>query len=57
MAVRGTRETLASHCGGVASSTSGRWGRRAAVWAFCFFLVKGLVWLAVPVVVACYAGM
>lgn len=33
------------------------WGRRATVYAFWFFLLKGLAWLAVPVVAACYAGV
>ncbi len=31
-------------------------GRRVTVGAFWFFLVKGLAWLAVPAVVAYYAG-
>lgn len=31
-----------------------RWGKRAGVVAFTFFLVKGLAWLVVPVALAAW---
>jgi len=27
-------------------------GRKLGIWAFLFFAIKGLLWLAVPVVIA-----
>ena len=29
-----------------------RWARRLGAWAFLFFLVKGLLWLAIPAAAA-----
>lgn len=34
----------------------GKWGKRFGVFAFCFFLIKGLAWLVVPAVVAVIAS-
>jgi hypothetical protein len=36
-----------------------RWGRLRALgmWGFLFFLVKGLLWLAVPAVIAAWRWM
>lgn len=34
----------------------GRWGRRAGVFLFCFFLIKGLAWLTVPAAIAYFAS-
>jgi hypothetical protein len=31
------------------------WLKRIGVWGFLFFLVKGLLWLLVPVLVALWA--
>lgn len=33
-----------------------RWGRRAGVAVFCFFLLKGLAWLALPALAALIAA-
>ncbi|MBY0307784.1 MAG: hypothetical protein K2Q09_03495 [Phycisphaerales bacterium] len=33
-----------------------RWGGRAGVAVFCFFLIKGLAWLIVPGAIAYFAG-
>lgn len=29
-----------------------RWGKRAGIFAFMFFFIKGLAWLVVPVALA-----
>lgn len=55
----GTDEALRTAnegCGTARAAAVWGWGRRVTVGAFWFFLVKGLAWLAVPAVVAYYAG-
>jgi hypothetical protein len=37
------------------SSTTERWTKRVGLAAFLFFLVKGLLWLIVPTVIAYFA--
>lgn len=41
---------------GVRAAAWRGWGKRVTAAAFWFFLAKGLAWLAVPAVVAYYAG-
>jgi len=36
-------------------STTARWTKRIGVAAFLFFLIKGILWLIVPAVVAYFA--
>jgi len=36
-------------------TTAARWTKRVGIGAFLFFLVKGLLWLIVPAVVAYFA--
>ncbi|MFG0329959.1 MAG: hypothetical protein ACF8PN_08685 [Phycisphaerales bacterium] len=33
------------------------WGRRLGVGAFLFFLIKGLLWLAIPAIAICWKGL
>ncbi len=33
------------------NATTGRWAKRVGAAAFLFFLVKGLLWLAIPAAV------
>jgi hypothetical protein len=37
------------------SSNSKRWLKRLGFWGFMFFLVKGLLWLLIPAVIAVLA--
>jgi hypothetical protein len=37
-------------------SSAARWSKRVGVGAFLFFLVKGLLWLIVPAIIA-YCAM
>jgi hypothetical protein len=37
------------------SSSAERWTKRVGVAAFLFFLIKGILWLIVPAVVAYFA--
>ena len=30
------------------------WIRRLGMWGFCFFLIKGLLWLIIPAVIAAW---
>ena len=34
----------------------GKWIKRLGVWGFLFFLVKGLLWLLIPALVAFWAS-
>ena len=36
--------------------TAKRWFKRLGFWGFMFFLVKGLLWLVIPAVIAILAG-
>ena len=36
-------------------ASRGKWAKRLGAAAFCFFLIKGLAWLAVPAVLAAWA--
>lgn len=38
------------------TKAAARWGKRLGVFAFCFFLIKGLAWLVVPAAVAYFAS-
>jgi hypothetical protein len=41
--------------GSSTSSTAERWTKRVGLAAFLFFLIKGLLWLIVPAIVAYFA--
>lgn len=49
-----TRPEIQTELPQTKSAWVARWGKRAGVVAFTFFLVKGLAWLVVPVALAAW---